>query len=258
MTMPGDIVFNSNTTYFGANLTQAVQTGYIPESRVDDMGKCLGGMHRSWLLLSSSLKFFLLAIRILAGWYLLGQDSPSYPHVNFDGFRPDDDTVNERIDVQDDHYKLVRAIGAASTVLLKNVNGALPLGGGCVNGVENGHLHKRGGDGEYWQDDYGRPFSGGRTNGCSGKRLRSMVLVGSDAGPGRVGPNSFSDQGGVDGVLAMGWGSGTANFTYLVNVSRFFFFFLVAKKQWHARGLIKHFGSVLQAAGSDSTTREEG
>jgi beta-glucosidase len=29
--------------------------------------------------------------------------------------------------VQSDHYKLIRKIGAASTILLKNTNGALPL-----------------------------------------------------------------------------------------------------------------------------------
>jgi beta-glucosidase len=76
-------------------------------------------------------------------------------------------------------------MGAASTVLLKNKNCALPLGKHDGKAAE-----------------------------------RSLVLIGSDAGPGRMGPNEFSDQGGViTGTLAMGWGSGTANFTYLVNVS---------------------------------------
>lgn len=126
--------------------------------------------------------------------------------------------------MQRDHYKFVRTMGAASTVLLKNERGALPLGGGCAAPLavndERGYLPKRGGEGVYWQDDYGRPLGGGSASGCrNAKPLRSLVLVGSDAGPGRVGPNSFADQKGVDGVLAMGWGSGTANFTYLVNVS---------------------------------------
>ena len=84
------------------------------------------------------------------------------------------------MDVQDDHYKLVREIGAASVVLLKNLNNTLPL-----------------------------------------NKPRSLVLVGSDAGPGKIGPNQFADQGGNDGVLAMGWGSGTSNFTYLITVSLF-------------------------------------
>ena len=72
----------------------------------------------------------------------------------------------------------MREIGAASTVLLKNVNGTLPL-----------------------------------------NKPRSIVLVGSDAGPQPGGPNQFADNGGNAGILAMGWGSGTANFTYLISVS---------------------------------------
>jgi hypothetical protein len=69
-------------------------------------------------------------------------------------------------------------MGAASTILLKNVNNTLPL-----------------------------------------NKPRSIVLIGSDAGAGLIGPNQFADQGGNNGILAMGWGSGTANFTYLITVS---------------------------------------
>ncbi|KAG2752813.1 glycoside hydrolase family 3 protein [Suillus brevipes Sb2] len=48
------------------------------------------------------------------------------------------------------------------------------------------------------------------TNGAlSLNKLSNIVLIGSDAGPGTFGPNEFSDQGGSDGILAMGWGSGT-------------------------------------------------
>ena len=38
MTMPGDVLFGSNDSYFGANLTAYVQNDIIPETRVDDMG----------------------------------------------------------------------------------------------------------------------------------------------------------------------------------------------------------------------------
>lgn len=117
------------------------------------------------------------ATRILAAWYLLRQDVSSYPTTNFDAFRTDDDSVNQHIDVQADHDRIVREIGAASIVLLKNNKGALPL-----------------------------------------RKPRSLVLIGSDAGPGHVGPNQFPDQGGLDGVLFMGWGSGSANLTYLITV----------------------------------------
>ncbi|KAF8890742.1 glycoside hydrolase family 3 protein [Infundibulicybe gibba] len=150
-----DITFNSGTSYFGANLTSFVQNGTIPLARLDDM-----------------------AVRIVAAWYYLHQDAPSYPPTNFDAFLTDNEATNEHIDVQDDHFELVRTMGAASTVLLKNEGNVLPLTGK--------------------------------------NKPRSLAIVGNDAGPGRAGPNQFGDQGGSDGTLAMGWGSGTANFTYLI------------------------------------------
>jgi beta-glucosidase-like glycosyl hydrolase len=109
MTMPGDITVNSDglgsgDSYFGSNLTAMTNNGTIPLSRIDDM-----------------------ATRILAGWYFVSQDDASYPRVNFNSWLPDDEATNGRVDVQGDHYKVVREIGAASTVLLKNNRGALPL-----------------------------------------------------------------------------------------------------------------------------------
>ena len=47
--------------------------------------------------------------------------------MNFNAFAPNDPATNEHVDVQEDHFKVVREIGAAGTVLLKNVAGALPL-----------------------------------------------------------------------------------------------------------------------------------
>ncbi|KAK7034732.1 hypothetical protein VNI00_012139 [Paramarasmius palmivorus] len=142
------------TSYFGGNLTTYVQNGTVPEARVDDM-----------------------ATRILAAWYLLGQDT-DFPSVNFNSFDPFDPATNEHIDVQADHSDLVRQIGSASIVLLKNKDNALPLSG----------------------------------------KERSILLAGSDAGPASIGPNRFLNHAGLeDGPLAVGWGSGTANFTYLVS-----------------------------------------
>jgi len=121
-----------------------------------------------------------MATRVLASWYFLGQDSPNYPKTNFNAFSFLDEATNEHIDVQGDHGNLVREIDTSSIVLLKNVNDALPL-----------------------------------------KKPRKFILIGSDAGPARIaGPNKFSRvgafggphdfllQAGVDGVLAIGWGSG--------------------------------------------------
>ncbi|CAE6446591.1 unnamed protein product [Rhizoctonia solani] len=151
MTMPGDIKFRSGDSYFGANLTAYVQNGTVSEIRLTDMAE-----------------------RIVAAGYLVGQDK-NYPDLSFDAFRPLD-PINKHIDVQEDHYKIVREMGAASTVMLKNVNQTLPL-----------------------------------------KKPISIALIGSDAGPSRRGPNGYTDRGGIDGTLAMGWGSGSADFPYLIS-----------------------------------------
>lgn len=140
----------SGDSYFGGNLTAYVNNGSIPIERVDDMGTPPSSHLQPPLTL-----VFSLATRILAGYYLLRQDAKDYPPVNFDAFLPDDEEKNLHIDVQENHYELVRKMGAASTVLLKNVNQTLPL-----------------------------------------KKPRSLVLIGSDAGPGKAGPNQFADHVG--------------------------------------------------------------
>jgi len=48
-------------------------------------------------------------------------------------------------------------------------------------------------------------------------KLKSIAVIGSDAAPPWRGPNGFNDRAGTDGILAMGWGSGTTNFTYLIS-----------------------------------------
>lgn len=83
--------------------------------------------------------------------------------------------VNFHVNVQDNHAALIREIGSASTVLLKNVNNALPL-----------------------------------------KKPASIAVIGEDAHDNPSGPNSCNDRGCNIGTLAMGWGSGTANFPYLI------------------------------------------
>lgn len=85
------------------------------------------------------------------------------------------------------HLSLIRDIGSSSTVLLKNQNGVLPL-----------------------------------------KAPKTIGIIGNGAGASSKGPNgyasgltltiwvsnflhllgSYTDRGGTDGVLAVGWGSG--------------------------------------------------
>ena len=164
MTMPGDVTFDSGTSYWGPNLTVAVLNGTIPQWRLDDM-----------------------VTRIMAAWYYVGRDKAQIP-INFDSwsqetYGPENflanmgfTTINEHVDVRGSHGNLIRQIGAASTVLLKNVKNALPLTG----------------------------------------KEKLTAVFGNDAGDNPNGPNGCGDRGCDNGTLAMGWGSGTANFPYLV------------------------------------------
>ncbi|KAJ7789837.1 beta-glucosidase [Mycena olivaceomarginata] len=151
MTMPGDISANSGTTYFGTNLVNAVNSGSVSQARINDM-----------------------ATRILAAWYLVGQDS-GFPAVNFDAWN-NAGSFNQHVNVQSNHATLIRQIDAASTVLLKNTNSVLPL-----------------------------------------KAPKTIAIIGNGAANSSRGANGYSDRGGDDGVLAVGWGSGTANFPYLTS-----------------------------------------
>jgi beta-glucosidase len=80
-----------------------------------------------------------MATRIVATWYQLGQDS-GYPPPNFSSntrdrigplypgalFSPSG-VVNEYVNVQSDHYKIVREIGRDAITMLKNDDHTLPL-----------------------------------------------------------------------------------------------------------------------------------
>lgn len=142
---------------WGAHLSDAVRNGTLPEERFTDM-----------------------AVRIMAAYFKLGQDK-DFPEVNLK--RPllaqySDERVSSNH--AERHAKLIRDMGAASTVLLKNSDGALPL-----------RLDKP----------------------------RNIGIFGADAGRNPDGPNACEDRACFKGTNAMGWGSGTADFPYLVDVS---------------------------------------
>ena len=146
------------------SLTVAVLNDTVPEWRLNDM-----------------------AIRIIAAWYFVGRDNTSIP-INFDSWTLDTfgyqnffvkegyGLINEHVDVRAEHGNLIRQIGSASTVLLKNTNNALPLTG----------------------------------------KEKLTAVFGNDAGGNPNGPNGCGDRGCDNGTLGMAWGSGTANFPYLV------------------------------------------
>ncbi|KAK1981377.1 glycosyl hydrolase family 3 N terminal domain-containing protein [Colletotrichum cereale] len=93
MLMPGSDFSNSpSSVWWGPQLKTAVQNGQVSQATLDDKVR-----------------------RILAAWYLVGQDQGSYPAVNLGA------------NVQGDHKQNVRATARDGIVLLKNANATLPL-----------------------------------------------------------------------------------------------------------------------------------
>ncbi|KAJ6201940.1 beta-glucosidase [Bipolaris maydis] len=115
MDMPGTIAFfHGGSSYWGQNLTDAVNNGSVPESRMDEA-----------------------AHRIMTPYFLLGQDQnyplidPAGGEISLLGIKPYLDTFQygeANVDVRSDHADVIRKLGAAGTILLKNTNNALPLG----------------------------------------------------------------------------------------------------------------------------------
>ena len=112
--MPGGIdlaTISTGTSYYGGNITMAVNNGSLPIARLDDMVR-----------------------RVMTSYYILGQDKdfPSIDPANsaflstiynptYRGPQP------VARDVRRDHAKVIRKLGSAGSVLLKNIGAALPI-----------------------------------------------------------------------------------------------------------------------------------
>jgi beta-glucosidase len=124
----------------------------------------------------------------MAAYYYVGRDTKRVP-VNFNSWSRDVfgyrhstsktgyEQINFMVDVRAEHGKLIRDHAAKSTVLLKNTNNVLPLS----------------------------------------TKQKFTALFGEDIGDNPWGPNGCNDHGCDNGTLAQGWGSGTANFPYLIS-----------------------------------------
>lgn len=144
MTMPGSD-FSGNNIYWGPQLKSAISSNQVQQSRLDDMVK-----------------------RVLASWYLLGQDK-GYPNATFDARH-----ITVR-DVGGTHKTNVRAMARDGIVLLKNTNAALPL-----------------------------------------SKPKSIAVIGLDSIVNPQGANACTDRGCDNGTLAVGWGSASVEFPYLI------------------------------------------
>lgn len=142
-----------SSSYWTSDILEAgIANGSFTQDRLDDM-----------------------AVRNIIGYYYVGLD---------DGKQPEVASTTEYRDVRAEHAALIREIGAASLVLLKNNNTAA---------------------------GQGLPLN----------RPRTISVFGAHAGPAMAGPNQAFSVQGTDGPtyqghLASGSGSGQLSFSYLI------------------------------------------
>lgn len=165
-------------------------------------GKSLWGNQLTLAVLNGSLPVSRLndmVTRVVATWYQLGQDEWEDHRPNFSSWtneeygvlhegsssKQEKVIVNKFVETENDESRdIARQVAAEGIVLLKNDDATLPLSPSL------GRLNTRG--------------------------RKKVAIVGEDAGPGK-GPNHCEDRGCNQGTLAVGWGSGATEFTYLVD-----------------------------------------
>ncbi|KAK4933946.1 hypothetical protein LTR66_015805, partial [Elasticomyces elasticus] len=164
----------------------------MPGDAAFDSGTSFWGANLTIAVLNGTIPQWRLddmAIRIMAAYYYVDRENNQVPDApNFSAWTTDTfgyrnyiakmgyQQINYHVNVQQEHGIDIRNQGSRATVLLKNTKKALPLTG-----------------------------------------MEALTGVfGEDAGDNAWGPNGCGDRGCDNGTLAMGWGSGTANFPYLV------------------------------------------
>ncbi|PWZ01809.1 hypothetical protein BCV70DRAFT_221559 [Testicularia cyperi] len=179
--MPGGNTGGYRNLVGGADLVRALDAGEVKMERIDDA-----------------------IVRLLSQWYLRGQDQ-NYPKVNYkDGTQDtyyNGTLVNEHVNVQGDHWKIVKKVAEEAVTLIYNK----------ASSQKTGPLDNK-------KFNVGLPLA---------KKSR-VALFGSDAGPNPYGINGCTAWLGLgsqlcygnhtsNGTLAVGWGSGAGFFPYLID-----------------------------------------
>lgn len=163
----------------------------MPGDIAFDSGNSFWGANLTVAVLNGSIPQWRLddmCVRILAAWYYVDRENNQVPDApNFSAWTLD--TYNYAHYVAEEDYTQV-----------------------------NWHVDVRGDHRDNIRDTAVKGTVLLKNNGVlplSGKEKLTTVF-GSDAAENQYGPNGCSDRGCDNGTLAMGWGSGTANFPYLI------------------------------------------
>ncbi|KAK4706027.1 beta-glucosidase, partial [Phenoliferia sp. Uapishka_3] len=173
--MPGAGFDGQLGDFLGYKLANLSEAGGIELSRLKDMA------------IRSLLPYYQLVLPLSD---LSGQDS-NYPEISFDmasladGLVSGQYVVNQHLNVQRDHYKIIRTVGEASATLLKNV-----VTGGKGLPIKNSTTRL----GIFGQD---ATYQSGGLTGCG---ATSDCTISADNNLAGVGPNGTQSSGGGSGT----------------------------------------------------------
>ncbi|KAI9146730.1 putative beta-glucosidase G [Paramyrothecium foliicola] len=144
--MPGNVTAAPGSSYFGDLLLDAVSENKVTTERLDEMAE---RVLKPYFLLGQNEDFPTVdpSARSAFSAYQYGHNSPDFPVQS----------VVAR-DVRGDHAKTIRELGAAATVLLKNVNGSVFLDVETSTSFEMGTLDIGGGSGTVRHTDLVAPL----------------------------------------------------------------------------------------------------
>ncbi|KAK9374548.1 glycoside hydrolase superfamily [Lipomyces chichibuensis] len=155
-------------------------------------GVSLLGSNLTTAVLNGSVPLWRLddmATRIMAAYYKVGQDPSTYPEPNFSSWT-----------LSDYGLEIAGSLEGPTGLINKHVDVRTPLSRQITRQIaqESMVLVKN------------------TNNALPLNNVRRLGLFGSAAGPPTLGPNGCIDRGCDNGTLGIGWGSGTANYPYLL------------------------------------------